>query len=82
MLYIVEKKAHGKMFHCAGLYRDMLVTISYPCSEIALWDKNTLEKKRLLEIPLSLSGCAYLENDFLYITSRNILGIDRISLAE
>lgn len=78
----VEKKAHRKAFHCAGLYRDMLVTISYPCSEIALWDKNTLEKKRLLEVPLSLSGCAYLENDSLYITSRNILGIDRISLSE
>lgn len=34
-----------KMFHCAGVYEDMLVTVSFPCSEIILWNKDTLEKK-------------------------------------
>ena len=74
------KKAHKKMFHCAGIYEDMLVTVSYPCSEIAFWKKDTLEKIKLMNIPLKLSGCTYIENDFMYISSRNIDGIDRITL--
>lgn len=40
------KNVHKKMFHCAGLYQDMLVTVSYPCSEISIWNKNTLEKSK------------------------------------
>lgn len=29
------KNVHKKMFDCAGIYADMLVTVSHPCSEIA-----------------------------------------------
>ena len=76
------KSAHKKMFNCAGMYKDMLTTVSYPCSVIALWNKNTLEKVKVIKVPLSLSGRAYIENDFLYISSRNILGIDMIKLDE
>ena len=54
----VTKNAHKKMFHCAGIYEDMLTTVSYPCSEIALWDKNTLEKRKVISVPLKLSGRA------------------------
>ncbi len=73
---------HKKMFVCAGIYENMLVTVSYPCSEIALWDKDTLEKIKVINTPLKLSGCTHIENDFMYISSRNILGIDRIKLNE
>ena len=76
------KNAHKKMFNCVGIYEDMLTTVSYPCSEIALWNKNTLEKIKVINVPLRLSGRAYIENDFLYISSRNILGIDMIKLNE
>lgn len=76
----MAKKAHRKMFHCIGLYKDMLVTVSYPCSEIAFWNKDTLAKLKVLDVPLSLSGSAYIEDDSLYITSRNIPGIDLIRL--
>lgn len=76
------KNAHKKMFNCVGIYEDMLTTVSYPCSEIALWNKNTLEKIKVINVPLRLSGRAYMENDFLYISSRNILGIDMIKLNE
>lgn len=75
-------KVHKKMFVCAGIYEDMLVTISFPCSEIALWNKDTLEKIRVINTPLMLSGCTHIENDFMYISSRNILGIDKIKLSE
>lgn len=76
------KNAHKKMFDCVGIYKDMMVTVSYPCSEIALWNKNTLEKSKVINAPLKLSGCAYIEDDYLYISSRNILGIDIIILNE
>ena len=74
------KKVHKKMFVCAGIYEDMLVTVSYPCSEIAFWNKDTLEKINVIKTPLKLSGCTYIENNFMYISSRNILGIDKIKL--
>lgn len=74
------KNAHKKMFDCVGKYGDMLVTVSYPCGEIALWDTNTLEKRKEIKTPLSLSGNAYVEGNKLYITSRNINGVGLICL--
>lgn len=74
------KNVHKKMFVCVGICEDMLITVSYPCSEIALWNKDTLEKVKIVNTPLKLSGCAHIENNFMYISSRNILGIDRIPL--
>lgn len=76
------KNVHKKMFVCAGIYEDMLVTVSYPCSEIAIWNKHTLERIKVINTPLKLSGRTHIENDFMYISSRNILGIDRINLSE
>ena len=64
------KNVHKKMFSCAGIYDDMLVTISHPCSEIAFWNKNTLEKIKCTAIPLKLSGHAHIENNYLYISPR------------
>lgn len=78
----LTKNAHRKMFKCVDIYKNKLITVSYPCSETALWDKNTLEKIKVINVPLSLSGCAYIENDYLYISSRNISGIDMIRLNE
>lgn len=75
------KNVHKKMFVCAGIYENMLVTVSYPCSEIAFWNKDTLEKIKVINVPLKLSGCTYIENNFMYISSRNILGIARIKLS-
>ena len=74
------KNVHKKMFSCAGRYEDMLITVSYPCSEIAFWNKDTLEKIKVINTPLKLSGQTHIENDFLYISSRNISGIDRIAI--
>lgn len=76
------KNVHKKMFDCAGIYGDMLVTVSYPCSEIAFWNKDTLEKIKVINIPLKLSGRTHIENDFMYISSRNILVIYKIKLNE
>lgn len=78
----VQKNVHKKMFDCVGLYDDMLMTVSYPCSEIALWDMDTLEKNNEIQIPLSLSGNAYIDGNKLYISSRNIYGIGMINLSD
>lgn len=77
-----RKNTHKKMFKCVGIYEDTVVTVSYPCSEVSFWDKETLENRRTVNVPLRLPGRAHIENDFLYIASRNILGIDRIRLNE
>ena len=74
------KNVHKKMFTCAGIYEGMLITVSCPCSEIALWNKDTLEKVKIISTPLKLSGCTHIENNFMYISSRNIFGIDRVQL--
>lgn len=74
------KNAHKKMFVCAGICGDMLATVSYPCSEIALWNKDTLKPLKVISTPLQLSGCAYIEDNFLYISSRNISGLGRITI--
>lgn len=76
------KNVHKKMFDCVGIYEDAVITVSYPCSEIAFWNKDTLEKVKMINTPLKLSGRTYIENGFMYISSRNILGIDRISLID
>lgn len=76
------KNAHKKMFDCAGIYQDQLTTVSFPCSEIAFWHKDTLEEIKRIHTLLKLSGRTQIENDSMYISSRNILGIDRIKLDE
>ena len=78
----IKKNAHKKMFDCIGLYKNMLITVSHPSSEIILWDKETLEKGKEIKIPLRLSGCAHLENNHLYISSRNIPGIKVFDLED
>ena len=75
-----QKNVHKKMFDCAGVHNGMLVTVSHPCGEIALWDMDTLEKRNEIHTPLSLSGDTFIEDDRLYITSRNIEGVGMICL--
>lgn len=76
----VKRNVHKKMFDCAGLCGNAIVTISFPCSEIALWDKNTLEKVGEIPVPLKLSGCTHIDGEKMYISSRNIDGIVNIML--
>lgn len=76
----VQKNAHTKMFDCAGTYHDILVTVSHPCGEISFWDKHSFQKIKTLSVPLKLSGNTHLEGDQMYLTSRNIYGIDLIDL--
>lgn len=62
----IKRNAHKKMYDCIGLCENLLITVSYPCSEIILWDKKTLEKKRDINIPLKLSGYTFRKKSFIY----------------
>lgn len=81
-IILQKRNAHKKMFDCIGIYRDSVLTVSHPCKEISFWDKNTLDKIRTINMPLSLCGRTFIENDLLYITSRNIQGVVLIRLSE
>lgn len=63
-----------------GVYEDAIITVSHPCSEIAFWDRGSMERTQLLSVPLKLSGRAVIDVDRLYISSRNIPGIDVLRL--
>lgn len=76
----MKRNAHKKMFDCVGVYEDMIITVSFPSCEMVFGDKETLEKRKEISIPLKLSGRTYIENDLLYISSRNIFGINGIRL--
>jgi hypothetical protein len=75
-----KRNAHKRMFDCVGTYNDFIITISYPCNEISIWNKETLEIVRSINIPLSLTGRTLIENDIMYIASRNINGIISLDL--
>lgn len=77
---IKKRNAHKRMFDCVGIYNESFITISYPCKEISFWNKETLELERSINTPLSLSGRTYIENDMLYVASRNINGIISLDL--
>ena len=76
------KNVHKKMFDCVGIFGGMLVTVSYPCGEVAFWDSETPEKRREFTAPLSLSGNAYIEGEKMFITSRSIDGVGLIDLGD
>lgn len=75
-----KRNAHKRMFDCIGVYKNCVLTVSYPCSEISFWDKETFELVRTINVPLSLAGRTYIEDNTLYISSRNIQGIGMIGL--
>lgn len=77
-----KRNAHKKMFDCVGIYHDSIITISYPCNEITFWNKETLEAVNTIKTPLTLSGRTLIEDDTLYIASRNINGIISFDLKQ
>lgn len=81
-IILQKRNVHKKMFDCIGIYRDSVLTVSHPCNEISFWDKNTLNLIRTINMPLSLCGRTFIENDLLYMTSRNIKGIALVRLSK
>lgn len=77
-----KRNAHKRMFDCIGTYDNYIITISYPCSEISFWNKDTLELVNTINIPLKLSGRTMIENDTLHIASKNMNGIISLDLKQ
>lgn len=74
------KNLHMKMFDIVGIDGDTIITISHPCSEIKVWTKDNFELIEKYILPLSLSGKTYLDNNKIYISSRNIKGLGIVHL--
>jgi len=79
-MLIKKRSAHKRMFDCVGVYKNNLITICHPASEIYLWNIETLELVEKIEIPLKLAGRTLIDNDKLFVTSRSINGIYEIDL--
>lgn len=76
-----RRKVHNRMFDYVSVYKDSFITISYPSSEIAFWNKESLEHEKSINIPLKLSGRTVIEGDKLYVASRSIDGIVSVDLS-
>lgn len=72
------KKNVGSLF----LDGNTLYAASHDGKLFKIWNKDTLEEIKRIHTPLKLSGRTQIENDSMYISSRNILGIDRLDLRE
>ncbi|WP_105616421.1 hypothetical protein [Vallitalea okinawensis] len=77
-----KRNAHKRMFDCIDVYKHWFITICYPMSELCFWNKNTFELEHRIEVPLKLSGRNVINDDNLYIASRNIEGLYIINLNE
>lgn len=75
-----RRKAHRRAFAIAGFWKGYVVTVSYPCGEIKVWDLEDLEEKAVFPIASCLSGKAVIRTSNLYLSSRAINGIDRADL--
>ena len=72
---------HPMMFDIIGEKDGALYTVSHPACEIGGWDKSGA---KVCSIPyrLRLSGNSCIFGDGIYISSRNINGVDRIALSD
>jgi len=77
---IKKRSAHKRMFDCVGVYKNNLITICHPASEICFWNTETLELVEKIEISLQLAGRTLIDKDKLFVTSRSINGIYEIDL--
>lgn len=72
----VKKNAHKKAFAIVGAWNGHILTVSFACGEIKVWDMRTLKEKTVLPIAPCLFGQTFLHRSHLYLSSRAIHGID------
>ncbi|MEN4013065.1 MAG: hypothetical protein AB1453_07240 [Chloroflexota bacterium] len=78
----LRKNTHRKAFMIIGEWRDYLLTASFACGEIKLWDRASLAEKAVLPIQPCLTGHAQIVGSSLFLASREICGIDWLALDE
>lgn len=78
----VKKRTHKKAFRIVGVWKQNVMTVSFPCGEIKVWDMTTLDEKKTVPITGCLSGKTCIKGSNLYLSSRAIDGIDRASVEE
>lgn len=73
---LVKKHCHRKMFYLAGIWENYLMTVSPPCNEMKIWDKNELTL--IKEISGGTWG-AFNDGDLLYEFIDNKIVCSRIA---
>ena len=70
---------HPMMFDVIGVKDGVLYTVSHPACEISGWDESG---RKVCSMPyrLRLSGSSAVWGEAIYISSRNINGVDRIEI--
>lgn len=75
-----KKNAHKKAFSIIGAWKDQLLTVSFACGEIKVWEIATLREQAVIPIAACLTGQALLHQGYLYLSSRAIKGIERAEI--
>jgi WD40 repeat protein len=76
----VKKNAHKKAFGLVGAWNEYILSVSFACGEIKVWDCATLREKVVIPIAPCLSGQTCLHQAHLYLSSRAINGIDCVDI--
>ena len=61
-----------------GYGRGRLITLSFACGELKVWDCPGLTETKLIPIRGCLTGEAILDESWLYLISRAIEGVERV----
>jgi hypothetical protein len=78
----LKKNLHKKAYSIIGAWKDSLLTVSFPCGEIKIWDRASLEEEMVVPISPCLSGQTFIQGKKLYLISRAIKGVDCVELDE
>jgi hypothetical protein len=70
-----RRNVHKRMFDLGGIWDQKLLTVSYPCGEMKLWDSNSLRPMGTAGVPPALTGEVFIDGDLIYMTSRSIPGM-------
>lgn len=76
-----QSNVHRLMFDITGVQDNLLYTVSHPCCEISVW-RNDGTEVNSFPYRLRLSGSSLIDGNALFISSRNINGIDKIELSD
>jgi WD40 repeat protein len=76
----VKKNLHKKAFSIIGTWRDYLLTVSFPCGEIKVWNAESLQEVQVIPVGRCLLGQVVIISDKLYLSSRVVNGIEWLDL--
>jgi hypothetical protein len=81
-LIIKKRNVHQKMFDIGAYWDGKIITISFSCGEMKVWDETGLTEKKTIPMKSCLTGEACISGTDFFIISRAIKGIELAKLDE